>query len=105
MSTMECDYNENNPMDGRHIGLCGYGSGAKAKVFEGIVQPQWKEIASRFMLFERLDGRYPIQSEDYEALHRGARTDSIVEPKEEFIRVKTPDTEGLPGERRYRWVD
>ena len=105
MSTLECDYNENNPIEGREIGLCGYGSGAKAKVFEGIVQSQWKEIASRFMLFERLDGRYPIQSEEYEALHRGARTDSIVEPKEEFIRVKTPESEGLPGERRYRWVD
>ena len=39
MSTMESDYIENIDMTGEKLGLCGYGSGAKAKVFEGTVQP------------------------------------------------------------------
>ena len=57
MSSMESDYIENVDMTGEKLGLCGYGSGAKAKVFEGEVQPQWREIASRFHLFERLSSR------------------------------------------------
>ena len=36
------------------FGLCGYGSGAKAKVFEGKVSPRWREVVSRWHLFERL---------------------------------------------------
>ena len=104
MSSLECDYDENNAIEGQRIGLCGYGSGAKAKVFEGIIQPQWKEIASRFLLFERLDLRRPILSDDYEALHRGSTTESIIEPSQEFAIVREVNG-GLPGERRYRWVD
>ena len=71
MSAMESDYIENVEMEGSHIGLCGYGSGAKAKVFEGVVQPGWREIASRFHLFERLSTRHAINKTVYEALHMG----------------------------------
>ena len=57
MSAVESDYLDGTEMESNRIGLCGYGSGAKAKVFEGIVQPSWREIASRFHLFERLSTR------------------------------------------------
>ena len=33
MSTFEADYEENANLDNVTLGLCGYGSGAKAKVF------------------------------------------------------------------------
>ena len=35
MSSMESDYLDGTDMGGEKVGLCGYGSGAKAKVFEG----------------------------------------------------------------------
>ena len=35
MSTFESDLEENVNLDNMLFGLCGYGSGAKAKVFEG----------------------------------------------------------------------
>ena len=70
MSAMESDYLDGTEMGGNKVGLCGYGSGAKAKVFEGEVQEGWKEISSRFNLFERLSSRKPIDKTIYESLHR-----------------------------------
>ena len=105
MSTMESDYLENIEMSGERLGLCGYGSGAKAKVFEGIVQPQWREIASRFHLFERLSGRHPINKTVYEALHRGSRKRSVVKPSDEFALVRIGGEGNLEGQREYRWVE
>ena len=33
-------------LDEDYFGLCGYGSGAKAKVFEAKVNPRWREVVS-----------------------------------------------------------
>ena len=105
MSAMESDYIENVEMEGSHIGLCGYGSGAKAKVFEGIVQPGWREIASRFHLFERLSTRHAINKTVYEALHMGKRKRSVVKPSTEFALVSVGLEGDLEGQRRYQWVE
>ena len=105
MSTMESDYLENTEMDGKKIGLCGYGSGAKAKVFEGIVQPQWREISSRFHLFERLSSREAINKTVYEALHKGKRKRSVLKPKSEFALVGVGVEGDLEGQRRYEWIE
>ncbi len=105
MSSMESDYLDNSEMGGHRIGLCGYGSGAKAKVFEGIVQPQWREIASRFHLFERLSTRHAINKTIYEALHKGKRKRSVVKPTGEFALVGIGGEGKLEGQRRYQWFD
>ena len=105
MSSMESDYIENVEMEGSHIGLCGYGSGAKAKVFEGVVQPGWREIASRFHLFERLSTRHAINKTVYEALHMGKRKRSVVKPSTEFALVSVGLEGDLEGQRRYQWVE
>lgn len=105
MSAMESDYLDGTEMEGNSIGLCGYGSGAKAKVFEGIVQPQWREIASRFHLFERLSTRHAINKTIYEALHKGKRKRSVVKPNGEFALVGVSGKGDLEGQRRYEWVD
>ena len=105
MSAMESDYIENVEMEGSHIGLCGYGSGAKAKVFEGVVQPGWREIASRFHLFERLSTRHAINKTVYEALHMGKRKRSVVKPSTEFALVSVGLEGDLEGQRRYQWVE
>ena len=91
MSAMESDYLDDTDMESMKIGLCGYGSGAKAKVFEGIVQEGWREIASRFHLFERLSTRHAINKTVYEALHReeGVPMELTGEVEEAMEGVKT----------------
>ncbi|MBJ29009.1 MAG: hypothetical protein CMB61_02990 [Euryarchaeota archaeon] len=105
MSAMESDYLDDTEMESMKIGLCGYGSGAKAKVFEGIVQEGWREISSRFHLFERLSTRHAINKTVYEALHRGKRKRSVVKPHSEFALVGVGGEGSLEGERRYQWVE
>ena len=105
MSAMESDYLEGVEIESNRIGLCGYGSGAKAKVFEGIVQPGWREIASRFHLFERLSTRHAINKTVYEALHKGKRKRSVVKPSTEFALVSIGLDGDLEGQRRYQWVE
>jgi hydroxymethylglutaryl-CoA synthase len=96
---------ESEEMIGEHIGLCGYGSGAKAKVFEGVIQPEWKQIAERFNLFERLGERHSIDKEIYESLHRGSAKKSILSPKNEFALVSIGGDDVLEGQRKYSWVE
>jgi len=104
MSTMESDYLDGVEMEGKRVGLCGYGSGAKAKVFEGIVQPGWKDIASRFDLFERLSARTPLDKDVYERLHRGSQKESVVTPEDEFALVAIGGEGVLEGQRKYAFI-
>ena len=99
MSALESDFNENQELNGSRIGLCGYGSGAKAKVFEGIIQPEWKHIASRFSLFPRIDDRQPIDKSIYEALHRGSKGSSVISPSGEFALISIGAEGHLEGEK------
>ncbi|MDP6148378.1 MAG: hydroxymethylglutaryl-CoA synthase, partial [Candidatus Thalassarchaeaceae archaeon] len=103
MSTMESDFKDGVEMQGKRVGLCGYGSGAKAKVFEGIVQPEWKEVASQFKLFDRLNNRTPLDKDVYERLHRGSQKDSVLSPSAEFALVAVGGEGVLEGQRKYAW--
>ena len=105
MSTLESDYLENSDLTGRTIGFCAYGSGAKAKVFEGEVQSGWRNIASRFQLFPRLAQRRAISAATYEALHRGSRRRSVIPAAQEFALLGMGERGGLEGQRRYGWID
>ena len=104
MSTLESDLLEGADLAGRHIGLAAYGSGAKAKVFAGVVQEGWVEVVSRFELFERLRARQALTADQYLALHRGVEGDSLAAPQEEFALLDVAETDGLVGVRRYSWV-
>ena len=68
------------------------------------MQPQWKEIASRFSLFERLSARTPLDKDVYERLHRGSQKDSVVTPTKEFALVAVGREGNLEGQREYSWV-
>ena len=105
MSTIESDFLDDEKMIGDRIGLCGYGSGAKAKVFEGIVQSGWKDVASKFNLFERRSERHPINKEIYESLHRGSQKGSVVTPNKEFALVSIGGANVLEGQRKYSWIE
>ena len=103
MSTLEADLSEGNALAGERLGLCGYGSGAKAKVFEATVQPGWEAIVSRFQLFARLEQRTAIDGAQYERLHRLSEGSSVVAPEREFVLAEVKHGEA-EGERVYRWV-
>jgi len=104
MSTMESDFNEGVDMNGKRVGLCGYGSGAKAKVFEGIVQPEWKNVAKNFNLFKRLGERTPLNKDIYEKLHRGSQKESVLKPSLEFALIAVGGKDALEGQRKYAWI-
>jgi hydroxymethylglutaryl-CoA synthase len=104
MSTLESDLQDGTELAGASLGLCGYGSGAKAKVFTAVVQPGWKAVVGRFELFERLTGRRALTVQEYEALHRGEQAGSVVTPRHEFALVDVEETGELAGRRAYAWV-
>lgn len=105
MSTFESDYESDSPLEGNRFGLCGYGSGAKAKVFEGIVHDRWREIVASWNLFERMAGRMAIDQITYEQLHKGIHDGSVLKPHGEFALVDVGEEGVLEGARTYAWVD
>ena len=105
MSVLESDYLEKVDLSGQTLGFCGYGSGAKAKVFEGEVQDGWQQVAAKFRLFEKLADRHAIDAAAYESLHRGVRKKSLLRPRREFVLLGVGTHGGLEGQRSYAWVD
>ena len=73
-------------------------------MFEGKVSPRWREVVSRWHLFERLAGRVAIDHITYENLHKGLQDASVVTPEGEFALVEIGDEGVDEGARRYKWV-
>jgi hydroxymethylglutaryl-CoA synthase len=84
MSTLAADFDENNRITGKRFGFVAYGSGSKSKVFEGIVQKGWKQVAGRFRLFQKLAQRRAVDYETYEKLHRGELSQSVLPQEGRF---------------------
>ena len=105
MSTFESDYEADCTLEGKLFGMCGYGSGAKAKVFEGLVSNRWREIVAGWNLFERMAGRMAIDQITYEKLHKGIHDGSVLTPRGEFALVEVGEEGVLEGARTYAWVD
>lgn len=105
MSTLESDYEDNCDIADQWFGLCGYGSGAKAKVFEGQVSPRWREVVAGWGLFERLAGRLAIDEMTYEALHKGLQEGSVITPTGEFALVEIEEEGVREGARNYIWIE
>ena len=105
MSTFESDYEADSLLEGNRFGLCGYGSGAKAKVFEGIVSDRWREVVASWNMFERMAGRLAIDKVTYEALHKGTYEGSVVMPRGEFALVEVEEEGVREGARNYTWVE
>lgn len=104
MSQLEVDLHENNEMEGKKIGFFGYGSGSKSKVFEGVIQPAWKEVVSQFGIFTMLDKRTEIDYEQYYQIHTETLPQSLSKPSNEFALTEI-GTEGVTeGARYYAWI-
>ncbi len=71
-------------MTGKIIGFMGYGSGSKAKVFQGTVESGWNKVA-KLKLFERLEDRIAVDFTTYENWHNEKLLTPIVPNKSAFI--------------------
>jgi hydroxymethylglutaryl-CoA synthase len=100
MSTLEADAQENSRLAGKKIGFVAYGSGSKSKIFEGIVQPGWKAVASQFFLSEQLDNRKALDYETYENLHHHRRHHSVL-PQEGRFALHSIGVDGVVLGARY----
>ena len=69
LSALQVSLDNQEELEGQKIGFIGYGSGSKAKVFEGVVSENWKHVMTRVNLFEMLSNRKNITYQQYEDLH------------------------------------
>ncbi|SDQ70339.1 hydroxymethylglutaryl-CoA synthase [Chryseobacterium soldanellicola] len=77
LSALQVSFNEKEDLTGSEIGFLGYGSGSKSKVFSGKVSRNWKNVVSKWNLFEDLKTRTAISFETYEKLHRKQLEESV----------------------------
>lgn len=73
MGTLEADVAAQSNLSGKRLGFVAYGSGSKAKVFEGIVQSGWAAVATQFGIARKLATRRAVDYDQYEALHTGVQ--------------------------------
>lgn len=88
------------------FGFMAYGSGSKAKVFEGTIESEWEKAISKVKLFETLNQSFEIDFETYEKLYKKQQFQSIRQPKNEWIldKIET-ENPNLFGARYYKWID
>jgi len=85
LSTLSYLRDTNENIEGRTFGFLAYGSGSKAKVFEGRISKEWRAAMDGVDLFGYLDELEAIDFGTYEDLYCGRVQNSVIEPKEEFV--------------------
>lgn len=89
LSMLSVHYKNNITIDNHKIGFIAYGSGSKSKVFEGIVQKNWKTKIQDISLFDYLNNRKEISIDDYEKIHNHELKEPISDLK---IRLSHKET-------------
>lgn len=83
LSTL-CDAaDKGEAIEGNTIGFMGYGSGSKAKVFQGTVEAGWAKVGS-LDLFSALENRSPVDFKTYELWHNERLTAPLSPEKSGF---------------------
>ncbi|MAX81839.1 MAG: hydroxymethylglutaryl-CoA synthase [Crocinitomicaceae bacterium] len=101
LSLLKTAEEEQEELNGKKIGFFAYGSGSKAKAFEGTVQPQWKEQLTGIDLFNALKARTSIDFETYEQIHREERSTPVAQAQHfKFESIENNDQ--MPGYRLYK---
>ena len=84
------------------IGFLSYGSGSKAKIFEGTLESQWEEKIKGLDLFNNLNDRIKIDIKSYEKLHNNESV-SPLDPSRNSIKLdKIESSELTAGLRKYK---
>lgn len=106
LSTLAHFYDNKKEVSNKKFGFLAYGSGSKSKVFEGTIQPKWKDAIAKVNLFETLEKSFEIDFDTYEKLHKKEQKQSIREPKNEWILERIENKiPNLIGARYYKWID
>ena len=101
LSYLSYSFNSSNEISGKIIGLIGYGSGSKSKVFEGAVQANWASKIKDVKLFEYLENRTSITVDTYEKIHTSKLESPVVEASKIALNyIEKEDTNY--GLRRYK---
>ena len=102
-SLVEASSNGNEFIN-KKIGFISYGSGSKAKIFEGTIQNNWKNKIGKINLFQNLNSRKKISIDIYEQLHK-RKVSSNINNNQGIIKLKNIDngefTEGLRNYFKY----
>jgi hydroxymethylglutaryl-CoA synthase len=77
LSLLNISYDDNRELSSNKVGFFSYGSGSKAKVFEGVIEKNWKQKIKSSHLFHHLEKRTEIDIETYENLHKNEITKPI----------------------------
>lgn len=105
LSTLKVAQEENKAIEKTKFGFIAYGSGSKSKVFEGIIEQNWKQKIQEIPLFETLEKRQTIDFETYEKLHNKELKTSIISPSNEFVLTNLEkENPNQLGARYYEFV-
>ncbi|MDR3273276.1 MAG: hydroxymethylglutaryl-CoA synthase [Flavobacteriaceae bacterium] len=105
LSTLYFHHAENNEIKGGKFGFLAYGSGAKSKAFEGLIEGEWKSQIAKTQLFEIMEQAKPIEMETYHALHKKELKTPVIAPKNEYVLERIEkENPVLVGARYYKWL-
>ena len=84
------------------IGFLSYGSGSKAKIFEGTLESQWEEAIKELDLFSKLNNRIKIDIDSYERLHNNESVSPLDSSSSSIKLDKIESSELIAGLRKYK---
>lgn len=102
LSTLCHHFKNETNLTNTTFGFIAYGSGSKSKVFEAVVEENWKSAIEKIQLFETLEQTIAIDFSTYEKLHKKELKQSVFPPKNEFYLDKIEkENPVLVGARLY----
>ncbi len=106
LSALVVAFESDREITGKKFGFMAYGSGSKSKIFEAIIQPEWKNAIQNQKLFETIESATEIDFETYLKLHTKEQTSAVKRPESEWyldkIETQIPN---LKGARYYKWAE
>ena len=98
LSMLNFHFKNKNQIAGEKVGFIGYGSGSKAKIFQGIIQDKWADKIKTSKLFEFLKTRKEISFSMYERLHQNKEVSPLTNHSARFSH-----TDQEPNSKGYRY--
>ena len=100
LSMLNHHLDSQNDIYKQKVGFIGYGSGSKAKIFQGTIESNWKDKIANSKLFDFLNERKEISFDDYENLHMCKKIEPLSNSNIRFSHTdKNPNSKGY---RRYK---
>ena len=73
LSMLNYHFDNNTEIKNQKVGFISYGSGSKAKIFQGEIEANWKEKIKTSKLFKTLNKRKEISFDEYQDLHKSKK--------------------------------